>query len=196
MILQFSFINLKYELSQYYIYRKRNVIKNRTRIPFKIREDKFLNNLFDFLILYLLGFINFLIQLITIKPILRKIFYLIIFKLTNLPLFFRRLISFIFGIFLSYFLFFVFNQKDSQKSFIFLFTIIIVTLFTLIFALSTTFRCIILIAIPKIITTQLRFILLYQVSLLILTGPLITIQANSQILCELGNLFFEKIKFY
>lgn len=168
------------------MHRKRNLIRNRAVIPFKIREDRLLNKILDYLVLYFFGFFNFLIQFIMITPILKNIFYFVITKLTNLSPFFRRTISFIFGMFLSYFLFMVFNQKDNRKSFIILFTIIIVTLLTLVFALSTAFRCVILLAIPKIIITQLRFILLYQVSLLVLSGPLITIQANSQILCELA----------
>ena len=121
-----------------------------------------------------------------ITPFLKAIFSLLIQNLTRLPLFFRRLISFLFGILISYFLFAVFNAKDSKKSIIIAFVIISVTLFTLVFALSTAVRCIILLAIPKIIITQLRFIILYQISILILSGPLITIQANSQILCELA----------
>ena len=185
LILQISFINLKYEMAHYYIHRKRNLMRNRKVIPFRIREDNRLYNAFDYSVLYLFGFLNFLVQIVLITPILKRLFGALVRRLTNLPRFVRRLLSFVFGIGLSYFLFAVFSAKDSRKSFIIIFTIVIVTLFTFVFAISTAFRCIILLAIPKIIITQLRFIILYQISILILSGPLVTIQANSQILCEL-----------
>lgn len=185
LVLQLSFINLKYEMAHYYIHRKRNVMRNRRLIPFRIKEDSSLHNAIDYLVLCLFGFLNFLAQLLMITPIVRRVFGSLIRRLTNLPKFVRRLISFVFGIFLSYFLFAVFSAKDTRKSFIIIFTIVIVTLFTFVFAISTAFRCIILLAIPKIIITQLRFIILYQISILIISGPLVTIQANSQVLCEL-----------
>lgn len=169
----------------YYIHRKRNLMRNRQVIPFRIREDSYLYNALDYSVLYLFGFLNFLVQFVMITPLLKSFFGSLIRKLTNLPKFIRRLISFVFGILLSYFLFAVFSAKDSRKSFIIVFTIVIVTLFTFVFAISTAVRCIVLLAIPKIIITQLRFIILYQISILIISGPLVTIQANSQILCEL-----------
>lgn len=186
LILELSFLNLRYEVSSYYIQRKKNVIRHRRSIPFRIKEDKWLTNVLDYLILYIFGFFNFLFQVLMVTPVLKRVCTLVIRNLSASPVFVRRSLSFAFGIIISYFIFFVFNGKDTKKSFIISFTIISVTLFTIVFAMSTTFRCVILLAIPKIIITQLRFVILYQISVLILSGPLVTIQANSQILSELA----------
>lgn len=185
-ILQITFFDLKCKLSNYYMQRKKNLIRNRKKIPFKIKEDKLIKNIFDYLFLYFFELVNLIFQILMITPILRIVLSKLIHRFSNLSLIVRQVIAFIFGIFLSYFLFFVFNEKDTKKIYIFCFTIITVTFFTLIFSLSTAVRCIILLAIPKIIITQLRFIILYQISVLIISGPLITIQSNTQILSELA----------